>query len=178
MQATNPRPDKVRKLLDDLSRRGPEAFDKFLLCLDESGHNHIATYIREKERQLRNPGNVPVLNRPTFPIQAAPAQATPAHPPPAQPAAHGDVHHSVSDVHLSSHAQSSQLVSSQSSPSLSSTGGPITSPCDNNQGNTTQSGSLEVSLETFYSRSQNSAVPDAQVNNLSDCPGSQLVQGK
>ena len=49
------RSKKVRKMLDDLVRRGPTVYVKFLDCLDNSGHQHLANIIRETENKIRNP---------------------------------------------------------------------------------------------------------------------------
>ncbi|KAJ8320196.1 hypothetical protein KUTeg_001783 [Tegillarca granosa] len=53
IEAEKTRTDKNRKLLDDLARRGPEAYGKFLICLRESGHGSIADTIVEWERLTR-----------------------------------------------------------------------------------------------------------------------------
>jgi len=47
LQATGARPSQVHRLLSDLTRRGPLAFDKFLLCLDETDQSHVADKLRE-----------------------------------------------------------------------------------------------------------------------------------
>lgn len=51
--AEKTRSDKNRKLLDDLARRGPEAYGKFLRCLRESKQGDIANDIIEHERLIR-----------------------------------------------------------------------------------------------------------------------------
>ena len=53
-QAKPSRAQKVRKLLDDLKRRGETAYAKFLDCLDKSGHEHLAKNIRDIENEIRN----------------------------------------------------------------------------------------------------------------------------
>lgn len=46
-QAKESRPEKVRCFLDNLQRRGPDAFDKFLYCLRESGHDFVVSYVMQ-----------------------------------------------------------------------------------------------------------------------------------
>ncbi|KAK3586316.1 hypothetical protein CHS0354_019976 [Potamilus streckersoni] len=53
IMAEKARPDQVRKLIDNLQRRGPDAYDKFILCLREGGHAHLANYILNTEAELR-----------------------------------------------------------------------------------------------------------------------------
>lgn len=60
IQAEKARPDKIRRLLDDLIRRGPDAYAKFLRCLRRSGHQPLAEAIEENERKLRG---LPVPSR-------------------------------------------------------------------------------------------------------------------
>ncbi|XP_033724727.1 cell death protein 3-like isoform X2 [Pecten maximus] len=53
IQAEKTRADKVRKLLDDLVRRGPKAYKKFLRCLRDSGHEDLANTVEDNEHILR-----------------------------------------------------------------------------------------------------------------------------
>ncbi|OWF53615.1 Caspase-2 [Mizuhopecten yessoensis] len=53
IQAERTRSDKVRRLLDDLVRRGPTAYSKFLRCLRESGHEDLANTVEDNEYTLR-----------------------------------------------------------------------------------------------------------------------------
>ena len=48
------RSKKVREMLLILVRRGPTAYARFLDCLDNSGHQHLASIIRETENEIRN----------------------------------------------------------------------------------------------------------------------------
>ncbi|XP_076086268.1 caspase-9-like [Mytilus galloprovincialis] len=58
--ANTSRRKKVIQLLDDLQRRGPEAYNKFLYCLENSGHRNLADAIKEKEQKIRYPNQQPV----------------------------------------------------------------------------------------------------------------------
>ena len=54
------RSERVRRLLDDLIRRGPNAYGIFLRCLRESGHEHLAEEVERNEQALireRTPAN-------------------------------------------------------------------------------------------------------------------------
>ncbi|XP_021346855.1 caspase-9-like isoform X2 [Mizuhopecten yessoensis] len=53
IQAERSRADKVRRLLDNLIRRGPKAYAIFLKCLRNSGHEHLANAVEDNEYQLR-----------------------------------------------------------------------------------------------------------------------------
>lgn len=53
IQAERTRSDRVRRLLDDLVRRGPRAYSVFLKCLRESGHEDLANSVEDKEYELR-----------------------------------------------------------------------------------------------------------------------------
>ena len=44
-QGEKNRPEKIRTMLDYLQRRGPKAFDLYLVCLRESGHDFVASYL-------------------------------------------------------------------------------------------------------------------------------------
>ena len=178
IQSTNPRPDKVRKLLDDLSRRGPDVYDKFLDCLDQSGHSHISDYIREKERQLRNPNSNPVLQGSRFSVQQRTSGShgnqvicQPTHPPESS----CELTHSASDVPLSSYLQSSSVVTSQSSPSLSFSGLPVSTPSEENS---SQSENPDVQMRTpVENQNQNSTALGYLHETLADNTSSQFVQG-
>ena len=54
------RSERVRRLLDDLIRRGPNAYGIFLRCLRDSGHQHLAEEVEKNEQALireRTPAN-------------------------------------------------------------------------------------------------------------------------
>ena len=107
-------------MLDDLIRRGPNAYDKFLYCLDNSGHEHLANFIRDAEKKIRNPNETVMYER----------RDSPAHHP-TDSRNDGDRH-----LHPSASAVSNQ---SYNSPNISSSGGVVTSPSDesaSNHGNT------------------------------------------
>ncbi|XP_060071302.1 cell death protein 3-like isoform X2 [Ylistrum balloti] len=53
IQAERTRADKVRRLLDDLVRRGPKAYQKFLKCLRKSEHEDLANAVEDNEYILR-----------------------------------------------------------------------------------------------------------------------------
>lgn len=53
IQAEKTRADKVRKLLDDLVRRGPKAYQKFMKCLRGSRHEDLANALEDNELTLR-----------------------------------------------------------------------------------------------------------------------------
>lgn len=133
IQAITVRPDKVRRLLDDLIRRGPTAYVKFLYCLDNSGHRHLADSIRDTEKEICNPNETVIYER----------RDRPAHQP-TDSSNHGDrhLHPSASAESLSQHNLSNQSYNSHSLPNISSSGGVVTSPSDesaSNHGNTSLS---------------------------------------
>ena len=45
LQSEKNRPEKIRTMLDYLQRRGPKAFELFLVCLRESDHGFVASYL-------------------------------------------------------------------------------------------------------------------------------------
>ncbi|XP_061163123.1 caspase-2-like [Saccostrea echinata] len=53
IMAERTRIDKVRRLLDDLVRRGPNAYQAFLQVLDISGYRFLANQIRKNEELVR-----------------------------------------------------------------------------------------------------------------------------
>lgn len=67
IMAERTRIDKVRRLLDDLVRRGPNAYQAFLQVLDTTGYQHLAQQIRQNEC---------VLRRQKEPNTSIPVQAT------------------------------------------------------------------------------------------------------
>ncbi|KAL3861098.1 hypothetical protein ACJMK2_007171 [Sinanodonta woodiana] len=91
IKAEKTRPDQVRKLIDDLQRRGPHAYKKFIDCLKEGGHAHLANYISNKEAEIcgctlpfteeQTSRNSPSDNS-FHPIEPNPS---PAHAPPIAP---------------------------------------------------------------------------------------------
>ncbi|CAC5404575.1 CASP9 [Mytilus coruscus] len=122
IQANTSRPKRVRQLLDDLSRRGPDAYNKFLYCLENSGHRNLADVIRENEQQIRNPNQQPVLQETSFnfPSQSADRRI------------HGAQHlqQSISAQPLLSPDPLSKMNSSQSAPNLASSGSIVASPSE------------------------------------------------
>ena len=44
-QSEKNRPERIRTMLDYLQRRGPKAFELFLVCLRESDHSFVASYL-------------------------------------------------------------------------------------------------------------------------------------
>ena len=122
----------MRKLLADLVRRGQTAYVNFLYCLDNSGHQHLADFIRDTESEIRN--------------------ANAHHP--ADSSNHGDrhLHASASAEPLSQHNLSNQIYSSHSLQNLSSSDSMVTSTSDesaSNNGNTTD-----------YVRMENDSITD------------------
>lgn len=47
IKAKESRPEKVRTFLDYLQRRGPNAFETFIQCLRETGHEFVISYVIE-----------------------------------------------------------------------------------------------------------------------------------
>lgn len=47
------RPEKIRTMLDYLQRRGPKAFELFLVCLRESDHGFVASYLLQEYMQQK-----------------------------------------------------------------------------------------------------------------------------
>lgn len=47
------RPERIRTMLDYLQRRGPQAFELFLLCLKESDHGFVASYLLQEYLKLK-----------------------------------------------------------------------------------------------------------------------------
>lgn len=66
-QSERTRIDKVRRLLDDLVRRGPDAYLKFLDVLKKSGYPFLADQIVKNEE---------ILRREKEPFSSIPIQAT------------------------------------------------------------------------------------------------------
>ncbi|KAL4221291.1 luteolysis [Mactra antiquata] len=68
IKAKGSRPEQVRLFLDYLPRRGPDAFDKFLYCLRESGHDFVVSYIMQEygacntknSGSCPSPGTIPI----------------------------------------------------------------------------------------------------------------------
>ncbi|KAL5014219.1 hypothetical protein ScPMuIL_008489 [Solemya velum] len=60
INAGETRREKARRILDDLMRRGPTAFDKFVQCLRDSQQGFLADKLVEQEGELRreNLGNL------------------------------------------------------------------------------------------------------------------------
>ncbi|CAG2208792.1 unnamed protein product [Mytilus edulis] len=129
LRAKNPRPEKVRHLLDDLLRRGPDAFGKFLYCLDNSGHGHLADVIRQKEQLILNPNNNPILQEARF---TGNIRGTSTGFQPTASNNHGDSYllHSVSAQTINAHIPMGQFPHSQSNPNIASSGTPVTFPSD------------------------------------------------
>jgi hypothetical protein len=102
-------------MLGDLVRRGPTAYVNFLDCLDNSGHEHLAKIIKEKENTIRN-GK--------------------AHPP-TDSSNHGDthLHLSASAGPLFQHNLSNLSDNSHSFPIMSSFGSMVTSSSDGSASN-------------------------------------------
>jgi len=111
----------VRKLLDDLIRRGPNAYVKFVYCLVNSGHVHLANIIRDTENKIRNPNESVIYER----------RDSPAHHP-TDSSNHGDrhLHPSASAQPLSQLNLSNQSYNSHSLPNMSSSGSMVTSTSD------------------------------------------------
>lgn len=59
--------DKVRRLLDDLVRRGPDAYERFLDVLKKTGYDFLANLIKQNEE---------ILRREKDPSSSMPIQAT------------------------------------------------------------------------------------------------------
>lgn len=59
--------DKVRRLLDDLVRRGPDAYERFLNVLNKTGYEFLAKLIKQNEE---------ILRREKDPSSSMPIQAT------------------------------------------------------------------------------------------------------
>lgn len=57
IKAKPSRPDQVRTFLDSLQKRGPYVFDKFLLCLRESQHEFLASYVEAEYKSQTGNGN-------------------------------------------------------------------------------------------------------------------------
>lgn len=144
------RPEKVRKLLDDLIRRGPNAYVKFLYCLDNSGHVHLASIIRETENKIRNSNETVIYER----------RYSPAHHL-THSSNHGDRYllPSASAESLSQHNLSNKFGPSHSLPNMSSSGNMVTSPSDesaSNHGNTS------------LSEQDNNTTDDVRMENVTD----------
>ncbi|XP_063409571.1 caspase-6-like [Mytilus trossulus] len=162
IQAKNPRPEKVRHLLDDLLRRGPDAFRKFLYCLDNSGHGHLADVIRQKEQLILNPNNNPILQEARFTGNIRGISSG------FQPTAsnnHGDSHlpHSVSAQTINAHIPMGQFPHSQSNPNIASSGTPVTFPSDESS----SSGTPVTSPSDASSRSTTSYQSTQLLSNTS-----------
>lgn len=150
IQAMPSRPEKVRKLLDDLVRRGPNAYVKFLYCLDNSGHQHLSKFIRDEENKIRNPNERVIYER----------RDSPAHHP-TDFNNHGDRHllPSASAESLSQHNLSNQICPSHSLPNMCASGNMVTSPSDesaSNHGNTS------------LSEQDNNTTDDVRMENVTD----------
>ncbi|XP_052081366.1 caspase-2-like [Mytilus californianus] len=133
IQANTSRRKRVGQLLDDLRRRGPDAYNKFLYCLENSGHRNLADAVKEKEKQIRNENQQPVL-RETI---------------------HGAQHlqHSISAQPLLSPDPLSNMNSSQSAPNLASSGSIVASPSEDLQDITSRKevqGNSNFQRETGY----------------------------
>jgi hypothetical protein len=120
-------------MLDDLVRRGPTVYVKFLDCLDNSGHQHLANIIRETENKIRNPNETVICERSDSPAHHLTHSSN-----------HGDrhLHPSASAESLSQHNLSNKFGPSSSLPNMSSSGNMVTSPSDesaSNHGNTSLS---------------------------------------
>ncbi|XP_067659056.1 caspase-9-like isoform X2 [Haliotis asinina] len=62
IKCKKPRSEQVRTLMTDLNRRHRAAYNAFLECLDETGHEHCADHIRNHEMRYRiEKGLVPVM---------------------------------------------------------------------------------------------------------------------
>ena len=144
------RPEKVRKLLDDLVRRGPDAYVKFLYCLDNSGHQHLSKFIRDEENKIRNPNERVIYER----------RDSPAHHP-TDSNNHGDRHllPSASAESLSQHNLSNQICPSHSLPNMSSSGNMVTSPSDESASNHDN---------TSLSEQDNNTTDDVRMENDTD----------
>lgn len=141
IQARSPRPEKVRQLLNDLLRRGPYAYGKFLDCLDTSGHGHLADVIRAKETSLRSPNsNLSDVREPMFtePIGGY----TPNHL--TESSNYGDrlLHQSASAGHLSHH-NPPHVLTSHSSPNIAASGSIVTSPSDESSNNSQNNDTMD-----------------------------------
>lgn len=66
-QSERTRIDKVRRLLDDLVRRGPDAYERFLNVLNKTGYEFLAKLIKQNEE---------ILRREKDPSSSMPIQAT------------------------------------------------------------------------------------------------------
>lgn len=66
-QSERTRIDKVRRLLDDLVRRGPDAYERFLDVLKKTGYDFLANLIKQNEE---------ILRREKDPSSSMPIQAT------------------------------------------------------------------------------------------------------
>lgn len=122
IQANTSRSDRVRQLLNDLPRRGGDAYNKFLYCLENSGHRNLAVVIREKEQKIRNPNQQLVIQEARFNFPSQPTDQR----------IHGAQHlqHSISAQPLLSPDPLSEMNSSQSAPNLASSGSIVASPSE------------------------------------------------
>ncbi|XP_076086265.1 caspase-9-like [Mytilus galloprovincialis] len=180
IQAKNPRPEKVRHLLDDLLRRGPDAFRKFLYCLDNSGHGHLADVIRQKEQLILYPNNNPILQEAQF---TGNIRGTSTGFQPTASNNHGDSYllHSVSAQTINAHIPMGQFPHSQSNPNIASSGTPVTFPSDESASSgtpvTSPSDASSSSTTSYPSTSlsgQNSSNNDISMENEHDGLTSQL----
>lgn len=70
------RPERVRTMLDYLQRRGPDAFEVFLVCLRETDHGFVASYLLQEYLRLKGVavercGQIP---QETVPMSESPLQ--------------------------------------------------------------------------------------------------------
>ncbi|KAK3586315.1 hypothetical protein CHS0354_019975 [Potamilus streckersoni] len=83
IKAEKTRPDQVRKLIDDLQRRGPLAYSKFMDCLKEGGHAHLANFISNKEAEIYG-RSLPYTEEQTFRTSPSEKSFQSAEPKPSQ----------------------------------------------------------------------------------------------
>lgn len=102
-QAERTRIDKVRRLLDDLVRRGPDAYLKFLNVLKKTGYEFLANLIIQNEE---------ILRREKEPFSSIPIQATNQ--------TQGEIHPASRPRPMNITATQSSFVGSQNSNSNSS----------------------------------------------------------
>ncbi|XP_052081364.1 caspase-2-like [Mytilus californianus] len=179
IQAKYPRPEKVRQLLDDLLRRGPDAYWKFLYCLDNSGHRHLADVIRQKEQLILNPNYNPIIQEARF---TGNIRGTSTSFQPTAPNNQGDIQlpHSVSAQTINERNTAGQFPHSQSNPNITSSGTPVTSPSDESASSVTTSSSSTTSypstqlLSNTSVSGQNSSNNDISMENEHDGLTSQL----
>ncbi|XP_046563029.1 caspase-2-like [Haliotis rubra] len=65
IQCKKPRSEQVRTILSDLNRRHRGAYNAFLQCLDETGHEHCAEHIRNHEMRYRIEKGLPPVMQET-----------------------------------------------------------------------------------------------------------------